>query len=119
MALTLVFASPVRFGLASPLGLRRQVGADASALELYCSRVIGWVSDFGTESDLPSVPNFDLETFLNQGKADAGGLLVYHDAEADDRLTSGIVKGHPKAPKCVHPAHVVFRPTGQRTASKP
>ena len=38
-----------------------QVGADAVTLAKYCASVIGWVSDFGTEAELPVVPAINLQ----------------------------------------------------------
>ena len=38
-----------------------QVGSDAVTLAKYCASVIGWVSDFGTEAELPVVPAINLQ----------------------------------------------------------
>ena len=43
-----------------------QVGADARELAKDCSRILGWVSDFGTESELPTVPYVDAQRFIDE-----------------------------------------------------
>jgi hypothetical protein len=66
------------------------VGADIGALMLYTSRVIGWVSDFGTESDIPNAPAIDLKTFLQQCVQDADGLVDFlMDEGATDQPNTG------------------------------
>ena len=46
-----------------------------------CRAARGWVSDFGVEAELPSVPFFDMATYLADSAADASGLILYMDAD--------------------------------------
>jgi hypothetical protein len=50
--------------LAVGLRSRREVGADPQRLADYCSCVLGWVSDYGTESEIPQAPDFSMAEYL-------------------------------------------------------
>jgi hypothetical protein len=68
-----------------------QVGADAELLASYCSRILGWVSDFGSESEIPTVPDLDLEEFVREAVIDAEGLITFVD---DERRHGSPLSGH-------------------------
>ena len=68
-----------------------EVGADAELLALYCSRILGWVSDFGSESEIATVPDLDLEAFVREAVFDAEGLITFVD---DERRHGSLLSGH-------------------------
>ena len=43
--------------------------------------MIGWVSDFGAESEIPSVPAIDMDSYLRESAKDAEGLLQFIAAD--------------------------------------
>ena len=59
-----------------------QVGADVKKIRDYASRVLGWVSDFGTESDLPMVPAIDLARYLQETADDTDEFIQYMESDS-------------------------------------
>ncbi len=61
--------------------IKLDVGADPQRLESYCARVLGWVSDYGTESEIPSSPHIDLKQYIADSARDSDGLITYMTAD--------------------------------------
>ncbi len=87
------FGCPVSFDFSSHLVFCWivEVCSDAELLALYCSRILGWVSDFGSESEIPTVPDLDLEAFVREAVFDAEGLITFVD---DERRHGSLLSGH-------------------------